>query len=224
MDFLPDLATSTPLWLALTTVFVNAVVGALRAATDDETHWDIVGLSTFGVLMGLGGGFIRDLLVGNTPVESLRTPWYLATVLGAIVVVLLVGHRLSRVRILVAVLNALALGLFAICGVAYALRADLPVISAIFVGVVSAVGGGVLVSVMKDEVPGILLTSAPNALVALLVAGVYAATDVWDSRAASVAGIATAIVAHFVAYALGLRTRRADSPAALLLTRDKRDD
>ena len=224
MDFLPDLATSTPLWLALTTVFVNAVVGALRAATDDETHWDIVGLSTFGVLMGLGGGFIRDLLVGNTPVESLRTPWYLATVLGAIVVVLLVGHRLSRVRILVAVLNALALGLFAICGVAYALRADLPVISAIFVGVVSAVGGGVLVSVMKDEVPGILLTSAPNALVALLVAGVYAATDVWDSRAASVAGIATAIVAHFVAHAPGLRTRRADSPAALLLTRDKRDD
>jgi len=223
MDFLPDLATSTPLWLALTTVFVNAVVGALRAATDDETHWDIVGLSTFGVLMGLGGGFIRDLLVGNTPVESLRTPWYLATVLGAIVVVLLVGHRLSRVRILVAVLNALALGLFAICGVAYALRADLPVISAIFVGVVSAVGGGVLVSVMKDEVPDILLTSAPNALVALLVSGVYAATDVWDSRAAGVAGIATAIVAHYVAHSLGLRTRRADSPAALLLTRDKRE-
>ncbi|NDC27607.1 MAG: hypothetical protein EBZ54_07400, partial [Actinobacteria bacterium] len=117
----------------------------------------------------LGGGFIRDLLIGNLPVESLRTPWYLTTVIGAIVVVLLFGHRLSRVAILVTALNALALGLFAIVGVAYALRADLPVISAMFVGVVSAVGGGVLVSVMKDEVPGILLTSAPNALVALLV-------------------------------------------------------
>lgn len=222
MNLLPDLATSTPLWLALTTVFVNAVVGSLRASTDDDQHWDIVGLSTFGVLMGLGGGFIRDILVGNLPVESLRTPWYLTTVLVAILVVLVVGHRLSRIGVLVAVLNALALGLFAICGVAYALRADLPVISAIFVGVVSAVGGGVLVSVMKDEVPGILLTSAPNALVALLVSGVYAATDVWDSRIASVAGIATAIVAHSLAIALGLRTRRADSPSALLLTRTKR--
>lgn len=65
MNFLPDLATSTPLWLAMTTVGVNAIVGALRASIDDERHWDIVGLSTFGVLMGLGGGFIRDLLVGN---------------------------------------------------------------------------------------------------------------------------------------------------------------
>ncbi|MFM8522207.1 MAG: TRIC cation channel family protein, partial [Acidimicrobiaceae bacterium] len=129
-----------------------------------------------------------------------------------------------RINFLVRLLNALALGLFAISGVAYALRADLPVISAIFVGVVSAVGGGVLVSVMKDEVPAILLTSAPNALVALLVSGVYAATDVWDSRAASVAGIATAIVAHYLAHRLGLQTRRADSPAALLLTRKKRKD
>jgi uncharacterized membrane protein YeiH len=49
----------------MTTVGVNAIVGALRASIDDERHWDIVGLSTFGVLMGLGGGFIRDLLVGN---------------------------------------------------------------------------------------------------------------------------------------------------------------
>ena len=221
MDFLPDLATSTPLWLALTTVGVNAVVGSLRASTDDERHWDIVGLSTFGVLMGLGGGFIRDLIVGNLPVESLRTPWYLTTVLGAILVVLVFGRRLARVSVLVTTLNALALGLFAISGVAYALRADLPVVSAMFVGVVSAVGGGVLVSVMKDEVPAVLLTSAPNALVALLVSGVYAATDVWDSRAAGLAGIVTAVVAHFVAKSLGLRTRRADSPAALLLTRSK---
>lgn len=223
MNFLPDLATSTPLWLAIATVGVNAIVGSLRASVDDERHWDIVGLSTFGVLMGLGGGFIRDLLVGNVPVESLRTPWLLATVVVSIVIVLLFGQRLSRISVLVRLLNALALGLFAICGVAYALRADLPVISAIFVGVVSAVGGGVLVSVMKDEVPGILLTSAPNALVALLVACVYAGTDVWDSRAAGVAGIATAVIAHYVAHALGLRTRRADSPAALLLTREKTD-
>jgi uncharacterized membrane protein YeiH len=222
MNFLPDLATSTPLWLALTTVGVNAVVGALRASSDDDRHWDIVGLSTFGVLMGLGGGFIRDLLIGNLPVESLRTPWYLTTVIGAIVVVLLFGHRLSRVAILVTALNALALGLFAIVGVAYALRADLPVISAMFVGVVSAVGGGVLVSVMKDEVPGILLTSAPNALVALLVTGVYAAVDVWDARAAGVAGIVAAVVAHFGAQWLGLRTRRAEGAAGLLLTRSKK--
>jgi uncharacterized membrane protein YeiH len=224
MDFLPDLATRAPLWLALLTVGVNAVVGALRASVDDSRHWDIVGLSTFALLMGLGGGFIRDMLLGNLPAESLRTPWFLATVLGCIVLVLLVGQRLARIAPLVAVLNALALGLFAVSGTSAALRADLPVISAVFVGTVSAVGGGVLVSVMKDEVPGILLTSAPNALVAVLSSVVYAATAVWSARAAAVAGIVAALVAFYVADALGLRTRRAVDASALLLTRGDGDD
>jgi hypothetical protein len=77
---------------------------------------------------------------------------------------------------------------------------------------------------MRDEVPGILVASAPNALVALLVSGVYAAVEVGDPRAAGVAGIASAIVAHYGAGALGLRTRRASDPRALLFTRAKRND
>lgn len=224
MTFLPDLATSAPLWLALLTVGVNAVVGALRGSIDDSRHWDIVGLSTFALLMGLGGGFIRDMLIGNLPAESLRTPWFLTTVLGCIALVLVVGQRLAKVAPLVTLLNALALGLFAVSGTSAALRADLPVISAVFVGTVSAVGGGVLVSVMKDEVPGILLTSAPNALVAVLSSGVYAGVAVWSARAAAVAGIAAAIIAFYTADALGLRTRRAVDASALLLTRGDGDD
>jgi len=223
-DFLPDLANKTPLWLALVTVGVNAAVGALRASIDDEQHWDIVGMATFAVLMGLGGGFIRDFLIGNQPVESLRTPWYLVTVLGVIGAVLVLGERISRITFLVNLLNALALGLFAIVGTAYGLRAGLPVISSIFIGVVSAVGGGVLVSLMKDEVPTILLASTPNALVALLSAIVYAITDVWDARAASVFGIVAAVAAHYTAHGLGIETQRIDRPSTLLFTRTRRRD
>ena len=171
--------------------------------------------------MGLGGGFIRDLLVGNLPVESLRTPWYLVTVLGVIGFVLVVGERISRITALMTLINALALGLFAIVGTAYGLRTGLPVISSIFVGVVSAVGGGVLVSVMKHEVPTILLASTPNALVALLASVVYAATDVWDARAAGVFGIVAAVAAHYVAHGLGLETQRIDRPSTLLFTRKR---
>ena len=223
MNVIPDLATQTPLWLALLTVGVNAVVGALRATIDDDRHWDIVGVTTFGVLTGLGGGFIRDILVGNLPVESLRTPWFLTTALAAIVLVLFVGERVVRIQVVVTLLNALALGLFAITGVAYALRAGLPVLSALFIGVASAVGGGVLVSVLKGEIPSILVTSAPNALVALLTSGVYGAVAVANSRLAGVVAIIAGIVAHYAAQWLGLRTRRADSPSALLFTREPRD-
>lgn len=220
MNFLPDLAVQTPLWLALTTVGVNAIVGGLRASIDDRHHWDIVGLSTFAVLMGLGGGFIRDLLIGNLPAESLRRPWFLATIAGCVVIVLVAGERIARVQPLVTFLNSLALGLFAITGTAYALRSDLPIVSAMFIGTVSAVGGGVLVSVMKDEVPGILLASAPQALLAVLVSGVYSATAVWSSRAAAVAGLCTAIASFYASDYLGVRTRRAVGVRALLLTRD----
>jgi uncharacterized membrane protein YeiH len=171
--------------------------------------------------MGLGGGFIRDGLVGNLPAESLRRPWALVTVLGSIVVVLLVGQWIARVAFVVSILNALALGLFAITGTAYALRADLSIVSAIFVGTVSAVGGGVLVSLMKDEVPIILVVSAPNALVATLASGVYAAVQVGNSRAAAVVGIVAAVLAHLATDRLGLRTRRAVNASALLLTRHK---
>jgi uncharacterized membrane protein YeiH len=143
------------------------------------------------------------------------------TVLGVILFVLVLGSVISRARLLVALLNALALGLFAITGTAYALREGLPVISSVFVGVVSAVGGGVLVSVMKDEVPGILLTSAPNALVALLVSVVYATVHVWDSRLAGVAAIIVAIATYGLARVLGIRTRRAVDASALLLTRTR---
>ena len=48
---------------------------------------------------------------------------------------------------------------------------------------------------------------------------VYAATDVWESQAAGVAGIATAIVANYLAQRFGIRTRRATDPSAVLLTR-----
>jgi hypothetical protein len=51
------------------------------------------------------------------------------------------------------------------------------------------------------------------------VSGVYAATDVWESQAAGVAGIATAIIANNLAQRFGIRTRRATDPSAVLLTR-----
>ena len=83
-----------PLALALVTVLVNAVVGALRGYTDTEREWDIVGISAFALLMGLGGGLIRDVLIGNLPAESLRSPWYLVTVMVGIALVLLVeGYK-----------------------------------------------------------------------------------------------------------------------------------
>ena len=206
---LPNLATDAPLWLALLTVGVNALVGALRGYSDDSRHWDIVGVSVFALLMGLGGGFIRDMLLGNLPAASLRDPWSLATVLVAIGIVLLVGHHLVKAAAVMSVLDGLALGLFAVTGTQYGLAFDLPYVSAILLGAISAVGGGMLVSVLQGQTPEILLAGTPTALLAISGSVTYAVVSIWSPSAAAVAGIAVVVAGQYAARRLGIRTRPA---------------
>jgi len=204
---LPDLAMSAPLGLALITVLVNAVVGALRGYTDTTREWDIVGISAFALMMGLGGGFIRDVLIGNLPAESLRSPWYLVTVMVGIALVLLVGKKIPHIQPVMVFLNAVAMGLFAVTGVAYATDAGLTFVPAVLIGTLSAVGGGVLVSVLQGQVPGILLASAPNALLAVWGSAAYAVVAIWSPAAASIAGIAAVVIGQYVVNHFGLTTK-----------------
>jgi uncharacterized membrane protein YeiH len=208
----PDLAGSTPLWLALLTVLINAIVGALRGTLDPTRDWDLVGISAFALLMGLGGGFIRDLLIGNLPAESLRSPWFIATVLVGITIVRYGGPLVTRLDALFIHLNALALGLFAVVGAAYATAFGLPFVSAALIGTLSAVGGGVLVSVLQGEVPRILLAGAPNALLAVWGSVAYLTVARWNPAAASFAGIATVLIAQGVALRMGFTTRPSHGP------------
>ena len=203
----PDLAGSTPLWLSLATVLVNAIVGALRGILDRSHDWDLVGVSAFALLMGLGGGFIRDLLIGNLPAESLRSPWFLATVLIGIVIARIGSRVIERLDGLFVQLNALALGLFAVVGASYATAFGLPFVSAVLIGTLSAVGGGMLVSVLQGQVPRILIAGAPNALLAVWGSTAYLAVAGWNPAAASFVGIATVLVAQAVSLRLGLTTR-----------------
>ena len=206
-EALPNLATSAPLWLALLTVGVNALVGALRGHSDDSRHWDIVGVTVFALLMGLGGGFIRDMLLGNLPATSLRDPWSLATVLVAVGIVLVIGHHLARAARVMSFLDGLALGLFAVTGTEYGLAFDLPYVSAILLGAISAVGGGMLVSVLQGQTPEILLAGAPTALLAVAGSVTYAVVSLWSPSVASVVGIAVVVAGQYAARRLGIRTR-----------------
>lgn len=204
---LPDLASRSPLWLALATVLLNAVVGALRATTDPDREWDIVGMTAFALLMGLGGGFIRDALTGDLPAATLREPWYLVTVVVGVVIVRWGGRWIVHNHPLLVLLNALALGLFSISGAARALDLELPVVSAVLIGTLTAVGGGVLVAVLQGQIPTILLAGTPNALLAVLGAVVYVAVDVASAVVASFAAVAAVVVAQFLVDHFDVRTR-----------------
>jgi uncharacterized membrane protein YeiH len=83
----------------------------------------------------------------------------------------------------------------------------MPAITAVLVGVVSAVGGGVLVAVLRGEVPSLLQPGRPQALLAAAVAVLYLAVAAVDPTVAYVVGAASAVAAHLVGSRRQVSTR-----------------
>ncbi|PAY22647.1 hypothetical protein CEY15_12210 [Dietzia natronolimnaea] len=173
------------LWFDLVGVFFFALSGSLLAA---RKNIDITGGLVLGLLAGLGGGIMRDVMLGVTPL-ALAQPVLLVPPFVASAVVYLMGAHLHRVRTLIIVFDAAGLGLFCTFGTARALDHGMPVASALLLGVVTAVGGGLLRDVVANEIPAVFngsdLYVIPAATGAALTA-LAVSTDTWGPVAAAV--------------------------------------
>ncbi len=167
-------------WLDLAGIAVFAASGALVASRKrlDAVGFVVVAAVTAAVT-GLGGGTLRDVLLGRGPVFWLRAPELLAVCAGAALLVFFTAHLVeSRFRALLWA-DAVGLSLFAVAGAETALLAGADPWAAALLGVVSACFGGIVRDVVCGEVPLILrreiyLTAAlagAAAFVALRVAG-----------------------------------------------------
>jgi uncharacterized membrane protein YeiH len=203
----PNIAANTPLWLALLTTFIAAVSGAILGRKPGRVSYDIVGVCVFAVALGIGGGITRDLLLGNLPPLALRSPWYIVTVLAAVITVLIVGRWISVDSWTFVILDALALGLYAVIAAQMAVEFGLPDIGAITVGALAAVTGGVVVSLLRGETPQILLPSQPYALLAVIGATIYVLIDGLSGGIAALACLSTVIILRVVTLKWDLRTR-----------------
>jgi uncharacterized membrane protein YeiH len=138
---------SIPLWADLLAVGVGSLQGAMFASGFRDRRLDLLGIAIIGVATGLGGGLLRDIFL-VVPLVALHTNWYLSVaVLSALFGMLLV-RLFERLDTVITVLDALTIGLFGAIGTTKALSLGLPIIPAIFVGVVSAVGGSVVRDVL----------------------------------------------------------------------------
>jgi uncharacterized membrane protein YeiH len=162
-----------PLWIDLAAVVVGALAGAAIAAREEL---DVFGALLLAVVMGLGGGIVRDLLLGLRPV-AVTSPYYLPTVAVAALAGLLFISVMRRLRALFVVLEALSDGLFMLVGVGKTLYYNLPDVSAIFVGVCAAVGGGILADLLAGHAAGVIKRGPWNATAALVGASVYVTLD-----------------------------------------------
>jgi uncharacterized membrane protein YeiH len=140
-----------PLWADLTAVALGGVQGAIFASGfRGQRRLDLLGVAIIGFVFGMGGGLIRDLLLGVAP-ATLQSNWYLLTAIGASLVGMLLAGVFRRLNAVIVGLDALVIGMFGAFGTSKALVLGLPVVPAVFVGVCAAVGGGVL----RDVIMGL---------------------------------------------------------------------
>lgn len=131
------------------------------AMTGLKKGMDIFGVAILGLTTAVGGGALRDIILGNTPPVMFRDPVYavIAIVTAVIVFLPFVQRLLDRIHglydSLMLIMDSVGLGVFTVVGIqtAYATVAEPGVFLLLFVGVITGVGGGVLRDVMAKDMP-----------------------------------------------------------------------
>jgi uncharacterized membrane protein YeiH len=160
--------------LDLAGTFAFALNGALTAVR--ATHVDIVGVITLGMITAVGGGIIRDVLLGALPPATFVDWRYLAVAAGGGLIAFLFSRCLGRFANSIDVLDAAGLSLFAVTGAGKAIELGVGPLQAIILGAVTGVGGGTVRDVLIRQVPAVL-SSGLYAIPALVGAALVVLAD-----------------------------------------------
>ena len=132
-------------------VFFFAVSGGLLAV---RKGFELVGVVALSLVRALGGGIMRDLVLGATPPTAFDDVLYLVVPLAASAIVFVASGPIERrFRTPVQLFDAAGLGLFAATGAVKASAFEASAVGAVLIGVTSAVGGGIIRDVLANEEP-----------------------------------------------------------------------
>ena len=143
----------------------GAVVGVRR-------KFDIFGVTVLGCCVGVGGGMIRDSIIGATPVAALRNEWYLIICVTVALVTYSSAKYWFHWRSIIQIADALGLGVFTAIGAIKGDAYDLGVAGIMLCGVLTAIGGGMIRDVLSGTIP-VVLRSDFYATASLLGGGLY---------------------------------------------------
>ena len=138
--------------LDLLGVGLFAVSGALAGS---HRGLDLFGIAVIAAVTGMGGGTLRDVMLGRFPILWVRDPTYLYVILGAACVAVVGQSVLPNLETAFLVADALGLGLFALSG-AQSVEKDHAWIIVIVMGTMSGVAGGVIRDVLSGVAPLLL--------------------------------------------------------------------
>jgi uncharacterized membrane protein YeiH len=157
-----------PIYFDYPATFLWAVSGATLAA---RRGYDVAGIFTIALVTATGGGVIRDaVFLQGAPPVLVRTPIYLELVASGALLVMLVGRYLHKTDLysrVTGISDALGLGAYAVVGMQLAEAKGLAPVAVCLVGVVNAVGGGVLRDVLMRDEPEVFRPGTLTAVAAL---------------------------------------------------------
>jgi uncharacterized membrane protein YeiH len=160
-----------PIYIDLSATCLYAMTGALLAI---RRHYDVVGLFVLALVSGVGGGLIRDgIFIQHGPPVAMSDGRYLLVVIIGCIAAALFRAYIDRLQTAFLFADALGLGCYAVVGVEHALNAQLPAITAVMIGVITACGGGLLRDVLVRDEPLLFKPGQLYVLAALIGASLF---------------------------------------------------
>lgn len=206
--------------LDLIGTLVFAITGAFRAV---KYELDILGVLVLSVFTGVGGGILRDLILGQTPPSVfVNEIYFILCIAGGLLVFFLAPHIARRWPVVKAG-DALGLGVFAALGALKAYHGGLGPIGVIMVGSLTAVGGGMIRDILVREIPSVIRTdfyataAGAGALVLWLLKEYLGLSDEWALLAAFLVTLGLRLAAMIFQFSLPKVKRLPAEPSVLSL-------
>ncbi|MGS0526906.1 trimeric intracellular cation channel family protein [Zobellia nedashkovskayae] len=127
-----------------------AISGVLVAM---DKKLDLFGIFIISFVTAVGGGTLRDMLIGNTPVLWMREPIYITVIAGAVIFSVIFVKQLKYLRRTLFLFDTIGIGLFTMLGIEKGLAADLLPVMCIALGTITACFGGVIRDMLCNEIP-----------------------------------------------------------------------
>ncbi len=134
----------------------TAAFAASGAWAGVRRHMDLLGVLVLGLVTAIGGGTLRDILLGDTPPFCLQNDTYLYLSLGVALVVFVAHRYLDHIAHPLLYLDAVGLGTFVVIGTQKAISFGTSYLVAVTMGVMTATAGGVIRDMLSSQVPLIL--------------------------------------------------------------------
>jgi len=154
---------------SLIAAFVFAISAAVQAI---KKRFDLFGIALIAFVTSVGGGTIRDIMLGHFPITWLKNPSHSYAILAGLIVSFLFTEKLHKLRKTFFWFDTIGIGVTTIIGIHKGLDAGLDSVLTIFFGVISAIFGGIIRDILCNEVP-LILRKEIYATACIIGGGVY---------------------------------------------------